>query len=58
LETPRSIEIVMPYMSGGDLLESVIPEVGMATDLVICYARQIFSALSHVHGMGFAHRYA
>lgn len=56
LDTPRSVEIVMPYMPGGDLLEAVIPEVGMATELVLHYARQMFSAIAYVHGMGYAHR--
>lgn len=56
--SPASVDLIMPYCSGGDLLDAVKPEIGLPFDVVHPYAVQIFCAIAALHQFGYAHRCA
>lgn len=50
------LKLVMPFLSGGDLLDAIPPDTGLDNSTAIKFATQMFSAISHLHALGIAHR--
>lgn len=56
-EDARQITLVLPYMAGGDLLDSIPADSGLESSVALSYATQLLAAIGHLHNNGFAHRY-
>ncbi|KNC78465.1 CAMK/CAMKL/CHK1 protein kinase [Sphaeroforma arctica JP610] len=48
--------LVQEYLSGGELFDIVVPDVGLDTAIVKSYVLQLSSAVGYLHNMGIAHR--
>jgi hypothetical protein len=57
LEEEDQVTFVLPYMSGGDLLDAIAPEQGLPRDMAVLYSKQLLAAVAYLHGNGLAHRY-
>eukprot|EP00124_Ichthyophonus_hoferi_P000692 Ihof_evm21s27 gene=Ihof_evmTU21s27 len=56
IEGQYVVKFIMPYLSGGQLLDLIPPDTGLDPKIAARYAMQIFSALAHIHSLGYAHR--
>jgi serine/threonine protein kinase len=57
LEEDDQVTFVLPYMSGGDLLDAIAPEQGLPRDMAVLYSKQLLTAVAYLHGNGLAHRH-
>lgn len=50
------VTIVQEYCPNGDLIDRVVPDVGMDHRQAAKYVMQVADALSHMHALGYVHR--